>query len=198
MNIRVADITLKQGGAKRSGVTFIEILIVITIVTTLIFLATPRLKGTLIKNQLQAATRELSATMRLAHSAAVYYGKPVVVYLNVDEGSYWLDLPKLPEQNKEYYPGYDERKREWEQRRYFPRDVAFAEVSTDAPLMERDRRVGRVIFFPNGSATAATIVLTNTRGHKMTIDVPPATGIVRVYKGAPGIETADSASKTGG
>lgn len=198
MNLRVVNTKLKHCDVRRSGVTFIEILIVITIVTTLIFMATPRLKGTLIKNQLQAATRELSVTMRLAHSAAVYYGKPVVVYLNVDEGSYWLDLPQLSEQNKDYYPGYDERKREWEQRRYFPRDVAFAEVSTDAPLLEKASRVGRVIFFPNGSATAATIVLTNTQGHKMTIDVPPATGIVRVYKGEPGIETADAASKTGG
>lgn len=170
---------------ERTALTFLEIMIVIVLISLLFFLAMPRFKGVYIKNQLQTATGDLASLMRLARSEAVYSGKPVAIELDLEKDRYWLNLPPLPQDEEARYRRSDKRKLEWEEQRYFPVEVSFIAVSTDALSPEKDKGIARVIFFPDGSATAATVVLGNTAGSKMTIDVPPATGFVRAYFGEP-------------
>ena len=126
----------------------------------------------------------MAVLLRLARAEAIYSGVPVQVKINVDEDWYQLTLPRRDE-DEDYYPGEHRRRREVEQRHYLPVDVWFKEVSTDAPPDAKNKKIARVIFFPNSSATGATIVLANKKGNKMTIDVAPSTGIARVYKGEP-------------
>lgn len=166
------------------GFTFLEILVVISILSILFLISAPRFKGVALKNQLQTGARELALLLRLARAESIHSGFPVQVKINVDEGWYQLSLPPR-EEDDTYYPGEDRRRTEVERRRYLPRDVGFKEVSTDAPPVEKDKRIARVIFFPNSSATGATIVLVNKKGNTMTIDVAPSTGIARVYRGEP-------------
>ena len=169
------------------GLTFLEIIMVITILSLLFFLATPRFKGTFLKNQLRTTTRDLATLMRLARSEAIYAGNPAFLKINVNEAWYELTLPKQEnDEDKDSYRGRHKRRNEFEERRYLPLEVEFEEVSTDMAPDPDNKSVARVIFFSNGTASGATIVLENKKGKAMTIDVAPSTGFTRVYDGSPG------------
>ncbi len=173
-------------GRNRRGVTFLEILMVISIMAIMFLVATPRLKGTFLQNELVTTTRDLARLMRLARSEAVYSDKPVPLRINLDDAWYQLSLPpRDDDKDTSSYRGQEKRRSEVEQKRYLPLDVEFAEITTDAPPDPENDNIVRLIFFPNGTATASTIILEGRKGNAMTIDLAPSTGYSRVYKGRP-------------
>jgi Tfp pilus assembly protein FimT len=170
---------------KTYGLTFLEVLLVISLIATLFVLAAPRFKGVHLKNQLKTTTREMARLMRLGRAEAVYSGMPVEFSLHVDEHWYEIKLPPPTEEEEKKYRGRDKQRSEVEERHELPIEVAFRDVSTDAPPNPEEQRIARIIFYPNGTATGATVVLINERGKTMTIDLAGSTAIPRVYVGAP-------------
>jgi Tfp pilus assembly protein FimT len=59
---------------RQSGVTVVELLIVITVTAVLLALATPNLRGLLARNQLLGQANQLSGALALARSEAVSQG----------------------------------------------------------------------------------------------------------------------------
>ncbi|MCL5269702.1 MAG: hypothetical protein M1457_03925, partial [bacterium] len=68
--------------------------------------------------------------------------------------------------------------------RQLPRNVHFAAIYAAAPLTD-DTRLPRVIYYPDGSATATTIAIQDTGRRSISVEVYRTTGMARVEKGLP-------------
>ncbi len=177
---------LKKQRKNLKGFTFLEILIVMTILGILMVFGTPRLKGIYLKNQLRSAARDLATLFRLARSESIYSGGITQVKMNIDEYWYQLVLPPREDNERDRYYDRNEKVREIERKRYIPEEVSIKEISTDGLTDPKNRKIIRILFFPDGTASGTTIVMQNDKKRSMTIDLAPATGISRVYRGAPG------------
>jgi type IV fimbrial biogenesis protein FimU len=170
---------------RRTGVTLLEILIVISILCVLLAISIPSMKVVHQRNQLHISAREVVALLKYARGEAVLGEKEVEVRFDVPGDRYRLDLRESGE--GEYVRERDRVLKSSERIRHLPRTVHFLEITSEA---EADEKAGiaRIIFYPNGSATAATIILGNDRKRNMTIEVAGATGLTRAYNGLPQVE----------
>jgi len=83
-----------------NGFTLLEIIVVVTLIVFILGLATLFFGNTLPGARLNAAARELSATMRYAKILAQNNGEPQTVLINLDTGRYEIvgaQTRKLPE-----------------------------------------------------------------------------------------------------
>jgi type II secretion system protein H len=156
------------------AVTFLELMIVLVILGIVLAVSLPSLKTTYQRGQLSSAAREIVALLRVARAEAIFREHPIEVRFDLAGDRYRLDLLE-PDTDKHHR--YNEpRISEIEQIRYLPRDVSFAEISTEAEATDKPN-VAKVVFFPNGSATGASIILENVRGRKMKIELAHATAL---------------------
>ena len=77
--------TLQQlNRSKSSGLTFIELLIVLTVLAILLSWALPSIRGTMARNQMLGQANELAGALALARSEAVTRGLPAGVCASSD------------------------------------------------------------------------------------------------------------------
>jgi hypothetical protein len=141
----------------------------------------------------------VTSTLRLARDSAVLREQPVEVRFSPDTDQYQLALIdsrgeriELRERRRRTR-GQDERirfpGREALAVRRLPGGgaVFFPVVYTAAPLTE-DSELPRVIFYPDGSATPATIALQDERNHTLSVEIYRASGVARVQEGLPPVK----------
>ncbi|GAB4316872.1 MAG: hypothetical protein Kow0059_09640 [Candidatus Sumerlaeia bacterium] len=179
--------------------TFLEIMVVITILGIVIAISTPSLRNTYYKMQLHAAARQLGSLCRYARAAAVMREGEVRVLFDVENARYRLKLPPEDQDEEDRSVGRYrrmelERRSTVEQARFLPPDVEFQDILTDAPDEENPGRwTTGLIFYPNGSATPCFMVLRNRRGRMLTIEVQHSTGAVRIFRGEPEFQEPEQA-----
>lgn len=184
---------------RRGGFTLLEITVVVLILMLLMAVALPQMRGTIQHMRLRQAGREVASVMRLARDSAVVRGSPVEVIFSMnDKGAdkYQLvlmqdDMERIkPTQRRSWHrgegmlgiPGL-----EWLRVRELPEGVYFAQISSTAPLTE-DKRLPRIIYYPDGSATGGTISVQDIRNRAMNIEIYRATGLARVEDNAPPVK----------
>jgi type II secretion system protein H len=170
---------------EQAGITLLEILVVITIFAVLLVISVPSMKGFHQRNQLRTSAREIVALLKYAKGEAVLGEKEVEVRFDVPGDRYRLDLLETEESAR--WRDRKQARKAAERIRYLPFTVHFLEITTQA---EADEKAGiaRILFYPNGSATAATIILESERRKTMTIEVAGATGLSNAYNGLPEVE----------
>ena len=178
---------------KRTGITLLEILIVMTILLIMLAFSIPSMKGLHQRNQLHTSAREVVALLKYARGEAVLGEKQVEVRFDVPGDRYRLDLREQDESARRR--DREQTRKTVEKIRYLPLTIHFLEITTQAEADEKPGIAG-ILFYPNGSATAATIVMQSERGRTMTIEVAGATGLSKAYDGLPEVE--ESAEETGG
>jgi len=178
---------------KRTGITLLEILIVMTILLIMLAFSIPSMKGLHQRNQLHTSAREVVALLKYARGEAVLGEKQVEVRFDVPGDRYRLDLREQDESARRR--DREQTRKTVEKIRYLPLKIHFLEITTQAEADEKSGIAG-ILFYPNGSATAATIVMQSERGRTMTIEVAGATGLSKAYDGLPEVE--ESAEETGG
>lgn len=165
---------------RQSGMTLLEIMVAIMIVGVLLSVALPRLSPH--RGQLRTSARNLAALIRYARTQAIYGHRSVQLLLDVRSAQYRLDLliDSVPARKRR---GKDvdqmESLRTLPDRVYFDRVLLYDGAgSVKSDVVQLD-------FSPRGTVTPATVVLADTKGHHMTLDIFGTTGAVEVYRGEP-------------
>jgi type II secretory pathway pseudopilin PulG len=162
--------------------TLIEITVVLVIVALTLAVVLPSFGPLRLKSELRLSTRDLAALIHYGRAAAVYSHRVVKLRIDVENRKYRLDLMKdsIPASRRdEDKVDPVEAVRDLPERIYFDRIILY-EVTDKA-------QEGIVIlnFTPRGNITAASIVLADVKGRRMTVDIFGTTGAVEVYRGVP-------------
>lgn len=184
-----------------SGFTFLELMIVIVLLAILVAVALPRMGGAFQNSQLRSTSRELTTTLRYARYAAVLRNKATEVRFDPLAGTFRL-LPTriLSDGSIEDDNDLDDVLKEEATRdkddesfrltadttqlRLLPKDIFFTTIASAAPPTEKDN-LPRIVFYPDGTATAGTVGIQNKRKQAYTLEVFRTTGLTRLRKGEP-------------
>ena len=166
---------------------------VIVIMMVLLAVSLPRLQGTFLQARIKGAARDVTGLLRYARDAAVLRELPCEVRFAPETDAYELVLldaagDRLAPRRRSSYkkgavtePGTGE---DVNGVRMLPKDVHFAAIYTAAPLTE-DTKLPRVIYYPDGSATPATIAIQDERNLTISVEIFKTTGMAKVEKGMP-------------
>ncbi len=172
------------------GITLLELMVVIMILAIMTVFVVPNMRGLRERNKLVSASRQIVSLIRYARTEAITGERETEIRFDVEGGRYRLDLNRYIPSSNGSWSRSEKKRSEFEHIRHLPHFVYFKEVATDADPDSRGK-IGRVVFYPDGSATGATIVLENRPPRKkgktryMTIEVPPATALPEVYNKTP-------------
>ena len=169
---------------------------VIMIIAVLFSVTLPRMSGTFGMARIKTAARDLTGMLRYARNTSVLRELPCEVRFDLEEGRYQLVLldekGDIYEEKRSSHRG---RRRIGKETvsvvsddvagvRHLPKRVNFSVIYTDAPLTDDTNRP-RVIYYPDGSATPATIAIQDEKKHAISVEVFRTTGMARVSKGLP-------------
>ncbi len=183
---------------RQGGFTMIEVTLVVLILLALTAITMPKMRSTMQHLRLKQGARDVAALLRLARDSAVTRQLPVEVIFDLEGEGNRYQLALLDEMNERVEETERRSRRRTDERiavvgrevlrvRELPDGVAFAQVSTAAPMLKRNDRP-RVVFHPDGSATPATIGLQDGRQRTLSIEIYRATGLARVEPGLPPVE----------
>ncbi len=145
----------------QKGFTFLELLTVLALMALLLGLVTPTFYRGWERERLRATLRELSATLRVARSVAVTEGARKRVFVDLDQGRYWLEgtgrQGRLP-------PGSR---------------VAQASLVWQDP----SHRLGYISFFSDGASSGGRLELEGPRGGRYVLSVDTVTSKVSLGEG---------------
>lgn len=179
---------------RRSGFTMFEIVIVVVIVMVLISISLPRMRGSFEATRMKQAARDVTALLRFSRDVAVLQERPCEVRFAPDLDQY--QLVAFDEEGERIEIRERRRSRRWDDEdalmisadwlevKELPRRVHFAMIYSAAERSE-DTGLPRVVFYPDGSATPATIALQDEGERTMRVEVYRTTGMTRVEEGLP-------------
>jgi type II secretion system protein H len=181
---------------RQRAFTLLEILMVIMIMGILVAITLPRMSGTFGIARLKSTARDLTGILRYARNTAVLREQPCEIRFDMDKGQYQLVLLDASgDIYEERHSTRRSRRREEDATanvmgddvagvRQLPNRVFFTVIYTDAPLTDDTHRP-RVIYYPDGSATPATIAIEDDKKHAISVEVFRTTGMARVSQGLP-------------
>lgn len=149
------------------GFTLIEMLIVLFLLAGILVIVLPRV---VIGEDLSSTGRKFIGTLRTLQGLASTGQKPVKLYLDLDQGTYWV---KVVDGKEEKLP----LDAAWATPRSLPEAIRFAEVSVG----QAKRTYGRIdlSFFPNGRIDQLTVLFTDRKNNLLALAVDPFTGAIR-------------------
>jgi general secretion pathway protein H len=156
-------------GKKRDGVTLIELIVVMVIITIGATLMAPNIVTWLSNYRLRTATRDIISTLRSANMKAVSSNLEYRVYFD-SNGTYWTERGNQSSNSNNWVGTTD------------PDNAAREGVINDFPtgVTVSFTGSGFIEFNPNSTCNAATITLTNSKGKQFSITLVPSTGKVNV------------------
>jgi Tfp pilus assembly protein FimT len=174
------------------GVTFMEIMIVLLILAVFSVVAIPNMKGFHRQGKLAAAAREFALLARYARQQAVLRNHTTEILIDPEKGVYRFVAE--PDEEKSYRSSRNEHS-EMEQTRSLggtqKAPIFFKLVQSATDLSDRGGSV-RLLFYKNGSASAATVAVANSSGEATTIAIAGSTGAIRTYAGLPREEAVET------
>lgn len=152
----------KLQSERAKGFTLLELILVMLILSTVLAMAAPSLRGFFGSRQSQDTASQMLALTQFARSQAISEG--VVYRLNFDtrDRVYWLTAWKSG--------AFEELETEFGQIFTLPKDMAMELEDVE----EEDGNV-YVEFTPQGTVTAATIRLIDRRGDALEVTCPTVT-----------------------
>lgn len=172
----------------RRGLTFLEIMVVVTILAILIAVAVPNMAGPRARAALQSTARQLASAASVARQMAVAEQREAYLRFDYEKRLWRIALAEPDEASV----SYAERRRQsestytFEQPQPFLRGIDVVEIKSQGEVLEQRGTIyPEIIFYPNGSSSGGSVVLQNARGRKMTVQVLAATGRAMSYVGEP-------------
>ncbi len=191
----------------RAGLTLIELVVVMTLLVLLAFIAAPSFVNTAKRAQVRTGAQQVLAVLRYARAKAVSLGRPVLVAFDREQNTFRVLLPAdvVEEQTVATLPStargtIELTDEDWWQlagERIETLDVnQFAE---DPSPMGRERRLpdgvtlaslrdldtneelNLLAFYPDGTASGVLIVLEGERG-VVALTVAPTTGSIQMQE----------------
>ena len=167
---------LFRPGKGSRGFSLFELLVVMVIIGFMAALVAPGIGNSLVNLKLKTVTREVSASLRYARSRAVAERK---IYLaNFDPEKKKMTISQV-EAVKKNQGGTDADQSDFRSKVYsFPEGLSLDRAASEGKTQEES--VFGIRFFPNGSSSGGTVLLTNERKHRFEISVDFITGLVHV------------------
>jgi|WetSurMetagenome_2_1015567.scaffolds.fasta_scaffold02133_10 type II secretion system protein H len=142
------------------GFTLLELILVMVIISTVLAMAAPSLRGFFSSRKIHDAASNLLSLTRYARTQAITEGKNYRLNFDGDNGYYWLTTNQ---------GGADsDLNNEFGRKFLLPDDTTFQ-------LEKEDDKTGKekfVAFYPQGLAEVSTITLTDRRGDVVKILSP--------------------------
>jgi len=154
-------------------------MLVMLIIGVVAGLTVPMFRGTLSSVSLQSGARSVMALANHARAMASAQALRYCLNFNPDEGTFWLTAELQP---LTAFDQFDPLPNAWGRVFNLPERVAFERLvrvddGQETPLAGED---ARVVFYPDGTADEAEIVLANDRNDVLALSVRPWTGRVKV------------------
>ncbi|OQW33604.1 MAG: hypothetical protein A4E19_04265 [Nitrospira sp. SG-bin1] len=159
---------IRHWSLERSGFTILEMLIVLFLLTIVVVVVLPRFS---LDEDLRSTGRKLVGVLRTFQGLAATSQQPVKLYLDLDQGIYWMMRVEGKEERLPLDPA-------WKLPRSLPESIRFSEVSI-GPDKHFSGRVD-VSFFANGRIEPVTMYLTDTKNNLLGLAVDSLTGGIRV------------------
>ena len=186
----------KPARFKRSGLTLIEILLVMAILVVVTAIMVPAIQRTFSVQALQKGADRVRVAMGQARVRAIRNGEEYAVFFNPD-GS-WFDVGPFS-QFREQAAKAQRRENLADQRLQsdfeddlLPRGIRFASgaVSSDSRSLETISENGAsaqggtqsILFYPDGTSQDARVLLRNEKGNFCEIQLRGLTGIARTVR----------------
>jgi len=150
-----------------NGFTLLEMIIVMFLLVAVLGIVIPRVS---LGEDLASTGRKLIGTVRTLQGIAMASQKPVRLYMNIDQNTYWA----MTLEGKEERPLPDAS---WATPRSLPESIRFADVS--AGPIKRQSGLIDLMLYPNGRIDPATLHLTDTGNNILGIALESATGAIR-------------------
>lgn len=150
------------------GFTLLEMLIALFLMGGLLAVVLPRIS---FEEDLRSTGRKLVGVLRTVQGQAATDQTPLRLYLDIDQGLYWMMVIEGKEERLPLNPA-------WKLPRPLPESIRLTEIS-----IGQDKRMsGRVgvTFFPNGRIEPVTMYLMDNRNDLLGISVDSLTGAIRV------------------
>lgn len=151
-----------------NGFTLLEMLIALFLLGGVLAIIIPRIS---FEEDLRSTARKLIGVLRTLQGEAAASQTPLKLYLDLDQGLYWMMLVEDKEERLPLDPA-------WKTPRSLPESIHLTEVS-----IGQDKHVsGRadVSFFTNGRIEPVTIYLMDSKNNVLGLAVDSLTGGIRV------------------
>lgn len=142
-----------------AGFTLLEIMLVLVIAGVLMAVAVPNFGPAVSRAQLHSATRDIASALRYSRGQALVRGREAEFELDVARRRY-----KVPGRSKSYS---------------LPDPVRLSLYTAESETLSEG--IGRIRFFPDGSATGGRVTL-EVGGRKRRVDVSWLTGEIKVLE----------------
>ena len=162
---------------KDRGFSFIEIIVVLVLLSLAVALVAPSLSRFSRSVKLKAAAKKVSAILRYYRSEAVNQGKVYQIFFDPDLRVVKVQLMESTEEKAED----EQNKGKAPPKAYFlPDGVYIKEVDVDSPQYPSD--LPTIEFYPNGGSNGGTILLDSQdlKGYKIKVHF--LTGSVAIEK----------------
>lgn len=153
---------------ENAGFTILEMLIVLFLLTMVVVVVFPRFS---LDEDLSFTGRKLIGVLRTFQGLAATRQQPLKLYLDLDQGTYWMMTVEGKEERLPLDP-------DWKLPRSLPESIRWTEVSVGL-----DKRFsGRVdiSFFANGRIEPVTMYLMDAKNNLLGLAVDSLTGGIRV------------------
>lgn len=153
----VRMLVLARMGSRASGVTLLELLIVLVIMAAVSALVVPMFGSGVSTTELKSAARQLASGLRLARSEAITQRRETFLVIDVAGRRFRVD------RNPRDHP--------------LPRDVELKLFTAQKDLI--DDKVGSIRFYPDGGSNGGRITVASGE-RKFEVDVDWLTGRVAI------------------
>ncbi len=150
------------------GFTFLEMLFVLFLLSGMLAIVIPRIN---LDEDLSSTGRKFVGLLRTLQGLAVTGQKPVKLYIDLDQGLYWMMMVEGKEEKLPLDPA-------WKTPRSLPESVRMIELSVG----DSKRLSGRadLSFSPNGRFEPIIMYFMDTKNNLLALAVDPLTGAIRI------------------
>lgn len=164
---RSAEMPDVRHEAASGGFTLLEMIMVMFLLGGVLVLVIPRI---VVGEDLGSTGRAFISALRSLQGMAVTTQRPVKLYIDLDQGTYWV---MVMEGKEEKLPP----DASWLTRRSLPEAIRFTDISV-GPTRRMSGRVDLSIF-PNGRIGPLTVHFKDENNNVLGIAVEPLTGAIR-------------------
>lgn len=150
-----------------SGFTLLEMILVLFLLAGVLVLVVPRI---VVGEDLRATGRTFIGAIRSLQGLAATGQKPVKLYVDLDQGTYWA----MTVEEREEKPPLDAS---WATPRTLPETIRLTDVSVGQTM----RVSGRInlLFYPNGRMDPATFHFSDANNMVLAVAIESFTGAIR-------------------